>query len=192
LLKPVVRLKWHLAGRPLPAPHAVKEAILRDYAIRYKTSVLVETGTLWGDTIAETRTVFEELYTIELSRPLWERATMRFRGDPSIHTFLGDSAAVLPEVLGKLDRPALFWLDGHSSGGPTSRGDLNTPIIQEVELVLSHSVTGHTLLIDDARCFNGTEDYPRLDDFRKTLARLAPQYDFAVETDIIRFTPPVS
>lgn len=188
--KPLVRWWWRARGRPIPPPHAVKEAVLREYARRFGTRVLVETGTFLGDMPAELRGAFEAIYTIELSEELHARAVKRFRPWSHIHPLQGDSADVLPSVLAQLSQPALFWLDGHHSGGITARGLLSTPIVREVELIFAHPVRNHVLVIDDARCFNGTDDYPKLDDFLEWVASQRPEYTTEVRGDSIRLTPP--
>ena len=43
------------------------------------------------------------------------------------------------------------------------------------------------ILIDDARCFDGTKDYPHLDRLLETVRR-NNTYDIEVTTDIIRLT----
>lgn len=192
LAKPYIRWRWRKRGRPVPPPHAVKEAVLREYARRYGTRVLVETGTFLGDMPAELRGDFETIFTIELNQELHARAVARFRRWSHIHPLQGDSSDVLPDVLEGLRQPALFWLDGHHSGGVTARGLLSTPIIREVELVFAHPVRNHVVVIDDARCFDGTDDYPRLDVFLAWVQATRPDYAADVAGDSIRLTPPHS
>ena len=81
--------------------------------------------------------------------------------------------------------PAVFWLDGHFSAGPTARADLDTPIVEELEAVLTHDRDDHVVLIDDARLF-GTGDYPTIDQVRAQVARHRPHWQVDVHTDIIR------
>lgn len=188
--KPFILWRWQLRGQPVPPPHAVKESVLRHYACRYSLKTLVETGTFLGDMAAELHGVFETIYTIELSQELHARSVTRFRRWPHIHPLQGDSANVLPVVLAELREPALFWLDGHYSGGITAHGTLGTPIIQEVQLIFAHQVRNHVIVIDDARCFNGTEDYPHLDEFLKWIKTIRPDYSTEVSGDSIRLTPP--
>jgi hypothetical protein len=80
----------------------------------------------------------------------------------------------------------LFWLDGHYSGGITAKGPLDTPIVKELDSILNHSVTGHVILIDDARCFVGENDYPTIDELREILHTERPRWVFEVKDDIIR------
>ena len=72
----------------------------------------------------------------------------------------GDSGEILPELLNNINEPILFWLDGHYSAGNTSKGSLNTPIIKELVTIFQHPIKQHIILIDDARLFNGADDYP--------------------------------
>lgn len=86
--------------------------------------------------------------------------------------------------------PCLFWLDGHYSGGGTAQAHLDTPIIQELGTIFDHPVSTHVILIDDARLFDGTHDYPTIEQLRKFFAEKRPQYHFSVVNDIIRAHPP--
>jgi hypothetical protein len=92
---------------------------------------------------------------------------------------------VLLTVLQKLREPTLFWLDGHWSGGITAKGEKETPIVAECEAVLSHPVRGHVILIDDARCFTGENDYPTVAEMRALCERHAA-VTFEVDADVIR------
>jgi hypothetical protein len=56
--------------------------------------------------------------------------------------------------------------------------------------VFTHSIPGHVALIDDARLFDGTDDYPTLDDLRRWLAERRPAWVMEVADDIIRLHGP--
>jgi hypothetical protein len=77
-------------------------------------------------------------------------------------------------------------LDGHYSAGNTARGALETPVSSEIDAILKHTVRHHVILIDDARNFDGTHDYPLLDQFRRSILAARPTAKFAVADDIIR------
>jgi len=177
---------------PSPPSHHYKVATLRALAKRYGLRVFVETGTLYGETIDLLSPSFDLCITIEVDPRLHALAIRRFAGRSSIRPILGDSAEVIPTVLAQLDRPALFWLDGHYSGGETSRGAKDTPIVSELEAILAHSAAGHIVVIDDARLFNGMHDYPTLDQLLTMVRRAWPDATSNVERDIIRILPPSS
>jgi len=94
----------------------------------------------------------------------------------------------MPTVVNQLTTPALFWLDGHYSGGLTAQGDSDTPISAELTAILTSPCKTHVILIDDARCFDGNNGYPYLEDLLKTV-REKSNYCIEVSTDIIRLTP---
>ena len=147
--------------------------------------MLVETGTYSGGTIAATRNQFAEIYSIELSPEFHKSAKEKFSDDPKVHLLLGDSGIVLQEILLTMNRTALFWLDAHYSGGSTARGAVDTPIVQELGTILSLSPNS-VVLIDDARCFDGTNAYPSLAELSQYVRDKAPHWNLTVKHDIIR------
>ena len=179
---------WNKLGRHVPPPHEVKQGIIERYSKEYRLTTLVETGTYLGDMIEAMRRVFRRIYSIELGEDLWEKANARFAAFPNIKIIQGDSAKVLKKVILELEEPALFWLDGHYSAGITAKGDLETPVFGELEQILSHHIQNHVILIDDARCFNGLNDYPTKDTLREYVVKKRPDMQMVVKDDIIRIT----
>jgi hypothetical protein len=177
---------WRRSGSPVPPPHLYKQKLLTSYASRYRLSTLVETGTYLGDMVFSLRKRFKDIISIELSSELCVRAQQRLREFPHVSIIEGDSSEVLPGILNGLKVPTLFWLDGHYSAGNTALGERETPVSAEVEAILNHPVKGHVILIDDARNFDGTHDYPTLASLRDYVHRALPKANFNVEDDIIR------
>jgi hypothetical protein len=101
----------------------------------------------------------------------------------------GDSGEVLGDLLAGITRPCLFWLDGHYTRGEFAiRGDRETPIEKELGHIARHALKReHVVLIDDARDYTGSGDYPRLEALREWAVREGLD-DFAVENDIIRIS----
>lgn len=181
--------RWVRDGCLGPAPPPVKRRTIAAYIKRYQISEFIETGTHLGDTlayIARDRRI--HCRSIELADDLFDKAFHRFQHWPNVDIYKGDSGSVLPLLVRSLAQPALFWLDGHYSGGLTAKGDVDTPISAELRAVLQSSVKGHVILIDDARCFCGSSGYPYLEDLLVTL-RLDDQYVFEISADIIRLVP---
>lgn len=183
---------WLRAGRPVPPPHRVKQRVIREFAARTGIQTLVETGTYRGDMVQAMSRTFRCLYSIELSRELYEAAVRRFAGRRNITILQGDSGQVLARLLPSITEPALFWLDGHYSAGVTARGEQDSPIRDELRHLEAHPLRlRHVLLIDDARCFTGEGGYPTLDALRGW-ARTAGFSRFEVEDDVIRIHHPAA
>lgn len=168
-----------------------RREVLREYGKRYGLKVLVETGTNDGGTPWTLKDDFEQLFTIELGERQWQAATERFAAYPKVTCLLGDSAVVLPELVQKLHEPALFWLDGHWSGGSTAHGPKDTPVIEELAAIFATKVP-HVILVDDARLFEGMShygehDWPHIDVIRKLAAEA--KYSCEIRDDIVRLTP---
>jgi hypothetical protein len=166
-----------------------KIAVLRDTARAYGLRTLVETGTYEGETTWALRRDFDRIYTVELSDELYRLARARFAHTPNVDVRHGDSATVLPAILDELSGPALFWLDAHVSTTKSAHGELPSPAVQELELVLAHPVPGHVVLVDDARLFTGRDGWPAIADLEVVAARLRPELHVAVEDDIVRLRP---
>jgi hypothetical protein len=181
--------RWKL-GRRAPPPPLYKQRVVRRYARLFHARCLVETGTYLGDMVAAQLPHFDRIYSIELSRELAEAAGRRFAQQKKVTIEWGDSGAVLPSLLRQLDEPCVFWLDGHDSGGITARSALATPIMAELRAILTHSREDHIILIDDARCFDGTGDYPTLPEIRAMLSSYRPRWTFEVKDDVIRLHSP--
>ena len=177
---------WDASGRPVPPPHPIKQEAVREAARRHRLRVLVETGTFRGEMVEAMRRHFDRVISIELGDEMYRRAAARFAGFPAVQILHGDSAVVLRDVLETLDEPAVFWLDGHYSEGDTAQGDLDTPILQELEHVLGHRVTGHVVLVDDARLFDGTGHYPTVAEVAELVRSRRPAASIEVLDDMIR------
>lgn len=189
LIRPAWRLKairnWERKGRPAPPPSYFKQQVVRGYAQKFSLDTLIETGTQFGDMVYANRNTFDKIYSIELDGRLWALARKRFSRFDHIHIVPGDSGKTLPFVLGKINSPCLFWLDGHAMVGG-ARSDLITPIRQELDSILNHSLPDHVILIDDARLFRGDSDYPTIEEVKEIVLDRHPNWVFGVGDDIIR------
>ena len=178
---------WEKQGKPVPPPSVVKQWTIQNYARKYRIKNFVETGTCFGDTLNAVRKIFKNLYSIELSVELYENAKENFSEFKNIHLLQGDSSDILPKVIADINQPILFWLDAHYSCGVTARGSKDTPISSELESILNHPLSSHhVILIDDARDFNGENDYPTILDLKQYILDTKIYKSFEVVDDIIR------
>ena len=177
-------------GAYTPAPHSLKMRVLKRYLPRSGSVTLVETGTYFGDTVAALKDMCSQIVSIEIDPDLHEYAKWRFRSSPNVRLVLGDCAAELPSVLATIRGPAAFWLDGHWSGGITSRGALDDPILLSLQQIREDRENSHVLLIDDARCFDGRESRPHLGDVIALLRSINRDYQILIHHDIISAVPP--
>lgn len=181
-------IAWQKNQQHGPPPHIVKQQTIKAYAKRFGLHILVETGTYYGDMVEAMKGHFDQIYSIELSRELYETAQERFKRAKNVELICGDSANELENIMRRLDRPALFWLDGHYSAGVTAKGVKNTPIFEELTHIFNAPDQGHVILIDDARLFGTVPDYPSLQELAAFISAKKPHLDMTVEADSIRIT----
>lgn len=122
---------------------------------KYLSPVFIETGTLLGRGVkAALRAGFETVYSIELDPDLCAFNKAQFADLPNVHIVKGESPSALAQILASIDTPATFWLDAHRTGGGLDGGTSPYPIIDELQVIGSHSIKCHTLLMDDRRLFD--------------------------------------
>jgi hypothetical protein len=184
-------LAWWREQKPrfLPLPHLLKQEILKRHAAEYHLSILVETGTYMGEMVEALRESFEQVYSIELNEKFAQRAQRYFRGRKNVKILQGDSGIVIGDLMKGIDRPTLFWLDGHWSADETARGEKSTPIMEELGHILRAKDLRHVILIDDARAFGKSEDYPTMDELKSFVLSLRKSVKIFTENDIIRILP---
>lgn len=182
---------WLRAGahNAAPAPHLVKQAVIREHAQKYRLRTLVETGTYLGTMVHAMRDQFDKIVSVEVDDALMRLARHRFEAAPHVNILHGDSGVLLRELVPTLQGPALFWLDGHFSAGETSFGASHCPILEELPPILDAAEKGHVILVDDARYFGVDPAYPSVAALRDFVAARRPDLAFSQENDILRWVP---
>lgn len=178
--------KWIKEGKPVPPPHMVKRKTVAEYAAKYGCKTFYESGTYLGDMVNLAKKIFNDIYSVELSEKLADKAKIKFSSNRHIHIIQGDSGNVIDNILEKIEEPCLFWLDGHYSGGITSCGDEHSPIVKEVSAIIKDGLGDNVILIDDARCFTGENGYPKLKVLKDMLIEADKTIKISVKDDIIR------
>lgn len=123
---------------------------LRDDYTKYP--IFVETGTNMGYTTFACEPLFETIYTIELGKELYDKVSKGYSRN-TIHFLHGDSTVVFTDLLPTLDKPTVFFLDGHWSGGGTAKGAKDCPLIEEVSHIARLFRHEGIIIIDDYRLF---------------------------------------
>jgi hypothetical protein len=177
---------WILRGRPERSPHLLKQMVVREYGEKFELKTLVETGTYYGEMVAAMRHYFERIYSIEFLPELAERAQRKFALDNHIQIFQGDSREVMPQVLGLLSGPALFWLDAGYYGWVDKKEDARR-LSAEIEMILKHPFQ-HIVLLDDARGLTGLNGTLSAADVKRHIESEFPARAVNVEHDIMRIT----
>ena len=178
-------IRWIKEGKPFPPARKVKELMINNYRKLTGNDILVETGTFRGDMVFSQLHKFRKIYSIELDSWLCSEAKKRFKGFSHVKVIQGDSGKVLREIIKELEGPAVFWLDGHYSGGITALGEKVTPIFEELKIIFS-SKLNHALLIDDARLFTGDDGYPTLDELKTFIHQYHGSEDIKISDDCIQ------
>ncbi len=81
-----------------------------------KFKIIVETGTLFGNTTLLLTNFFDEVYTIELQEDLYKIADIKFKNNKKIKCFQGDSPDILNKLSFEIKDNLIFFLDAHWSG----------------------------------------------------------------------------
>jgi len=169
---------------PLP-PQSVKLAVIRNNITAPHPKVFVETGTYYGDTVAAIKDVYANVISIEVDETFYKKACVRFANDKNVRIAHGDCAREMPAILATLQEPAVFWLDGHYSGGETGKGEVEDPILISLNQIAAHPIRDHVIFIDDARTFDGREGRPDISDVFNCIKKIDRRYIIRVQSDII-------
>lgn len=123
---------------------------LKQYS-KWESDVFIETGTGEGDTLYNIQHHFNKIYSIELSEKYVNIARKRF--DNRVHIIQGDSSVILKPLLNEINGSVFFWLDWHWSGGDTTKGNVDCPLMEEMKIINDNYKTKCIVAIDDVRLF---------------------------------------
>lgn len=135
-----------------------------DELLEFKNDVFLETGTHHGDTIFKIanseKCEFSKIISLELSNVFFDMCKKRFENNDKIHLYKANSKCDLYDIINEINTPITFWLDSHWSGCDNVGCDseIICPIIHELEQIRHHSINTHTIMIDDIRLMNGSND----------------------------------
>lgn len=123
---------------------------------KYKNNYLVESGIQLGYGIDDAlHCGFPNVRSIEISPSYYARAQERFKDNPKVKLYFGDSVTMFYDIIKDINEPITFWLDGHYSWGGESGFNKEhvCPVLMELEQIKKHPIKTHTILVDDRRLF---------------------------------------
>lgn len=155
-------------------------------------TTVIEGGTYQGGTAKKLSKEFKNVYTIEKSDVMFEKAKQNMGSIQNITQLRGDTRDHLLSLASQNDN-ILFWLDAHWSGGDTYGEQDECPLLQELEIIFSSPMKNYAILIDDARLFlappplpHKVKNWPAI----KQVGDVIPfNFDMIVHEDVIYVVP---
>lgn len=182
-LKPETLL-WAVDGYPVPVPFQIKINTLFRYSI--PNSDWIETGTYLAETtlFLAKRNQKNKIYTIEPAKTIHNFVSSKYSKIRNIEFLHGTSEALFNTTLEKTQTSINLWLDGHYSGDVTFKGEVDSPIVHELE-ALTRNLNRYNsirVFVDDFRLFGTAAGYPT----KEYLVEWADSNEFSwiVENDI--------
>ena len=172
---------------------SIPESLVLNLVKNNNVKNFVETGTYKGNSSFWAAKHFDNVFTIELNKELYEETSSRKDAPKNITFLQGNSKDVLPELVNTLDGQSIFWLDGHWCMGAGGKED-ECPLMNE--LMAISKTKDSIILIDDARCFLGplppphnANDWPRIDEIFSLIRNYFPDYTSTIVEDVIVAVP---
>ncbi len=156
-------LLWVYQDFNLPAPQRVKTRVLQRNA--FVEGNWIETGTYLGDTTRFLAKTFPNLIvtSLEPDFTLFSFNKSRLSKFHNIKLVNSTSENSLSDIVSNETGTVNFWLDGHFSGDITFKGQIYSPILEELNIIERNiSRLKVCVFIDDIRDFTGDEQtgYP--------------------------------
>jgi hypothetical protein len=114
----------------------------------------IETGTYQGKNLLAVIESgnYKSIHSIELSRDWFEFNNRLLHQFPEVYLHNGNSPDVLKVILQTVKNPVQFFLDAHYSGPGTAQGKMETPLLEELSVIMDSKLSGKIIVvIDDCR-----------------------------------------
>ena len=175
----------------------LSQDFMRALGQEFGCNAFIETGTASGQTAEAAASIFDLVYTVELSDNLFETARRRLAHLPNVQTVHMHSAEWMKRVnIGAGVKP-LVWLDAHWSGDGYARGPENCPLLAELNALATNpgwQGKPPVILMDDMRYASPstvpvysnhpTSGFPSLAEIRAAVKAIDPAYEFVLYGDI--------
>ena len=143
---------------------------------KYKTDNFIEFGTYKGNGCKLAFFMgFKNIHSIEIDNFYYNLNKISLSRFKNIQLYKGSTLDVLPELLEKIDEQSTFWIDSHN--------DNDCPILKELEILSTHKIKNHILLIDDMRMFGtATHEFITIDQIIQSIKKINPDYHISYES----------
>ena len=172
----------------------IPQQITIELARLNSSTIFVETGTFHGGTTRWASKHFKVVHTIERAESLYNLHSNELAQIKGVTPHLGDSRDILPQIVRDIDsQTAVYWLDGHWSGGETAGEYDECPLLDELRCLEPHR---SIILIDDARLFlcappfpHNPSQWPTISDIIAVLSAAAKSPFVQIVDDVIFVVP---
>ncbi|MCP4141939.1 MAG: hypothetical protein GY755_16965 [Chloroflexi bacterium] len=159
------------------------------------STIFVETGTFHGGTTRWASNNFETVHTIERAESLYNLHSKELSKIKEVIPHFGDSRDILPQIVKDIrGQRAIFWLDGHWSGGKTAGEYDECPLLDEMTCL--SNCAEDIIMIDDARLFlcapplpHNPSQWPTIPDIVNALPASAKRSFVQIVDDVIFIVP---
>lgn len=149
---------------------------------RGNCKILIETGYWMGEGVERAfQSGFQKVYTCDINPDFIASAKEKFKSK-NVVAEVEESQDFLKKVLDEIDEKVVIFLDAHFMPDSTGQkfGKISMkegidpcPLMKELEIIKTHSIKNHVILIDDFQCF-GTWIFDNLEfdevyDYVKTI-----------------------
>jgi glycosyltransferase involved in cell wall biosynthesis len=161
--------------------------------------VFVETGTFKGDTVEQIKELFDEIYTVELSKDYYNYCKERFKDCNQINLHHDNSPIFLKKLRKSIARRSvIYFLDAHWCVADNTAGEKSQcPLLKELKAIKTLN-NESVIIIDDARLFiapppvpHEISHWPDFGSVVKALKSLNSRNEVMIVNDTILFFPPV-
>lgn len=149
---------------------------MRNALFKRKTDYFIETGSYIGIGIdIAIQSGFSKIFSIEIHPDFYNQCKLKFSDKNHVSLILGDSFFELEKLLNQYpNTPFTYWLDGHYSGEGTGCGFKESPLIKELEVIMSRGVDGELIYVDDMRIYRTFDDELNSNSIKETIKKYKP------------------
>ena len=132
----------------------VSTVVLDEFVQFFNLEVLIVTGTVNELFLSQAGKIFKEVHILEVASDLYQMRSMKLFKD-QFNVTIYNSATILQKILQDIPQTnkILFWLGTHESSKQTFKNKTNTPIIEELKVILNNNISDSIIVINNIRYF---------------------------------------